>query len=250
MPETGDGRASAAVPLPESRPRLTDKQAIAILAGYFAMRQVTSRVGLVSLPWLLANAVWAIPLLNAQLITVLTASTEARGDPGLLVAVGAGTFLIAIVAGSMLFWTGWRFGPKLAEMGAKPGSLWGSVWNPRQIARAHRLLERYGAIAVFVSRGTGRLVGPVTLVAGSGRMSPRRFFAVYTAASVTWAALVIWLGVRAGDAWPWLPDRIKGFASVSARFGLIALGVLLAVALLAWRTQPAPEPQAETDEDR
>lgn len=221
---------------PAARRRLTDRQALIVIGAYFAARQVTTRVGLVGLPWLLKNAVWAIPLLNAQLLPVITAasSDDARGSPGLLVAIGSGAMLIAVVAGWMLYWTGLRFGPKLAELGAKPGSMWGSLWNPKQIARAERLIDRYGVATIALSRATGRLVTPVCLVAGSANMATRRFLAIYVPAAAAWTALLVWLGVKIGDTWPWLDDRIESFASASARIGLIALGALLVVALISF----------------
>lgn len=217
---------------PAARTRLSDRQALAVIAGYFGLRQITTRVGLVLLPALLASAPAAIPLLRNTSGTVLVAGTAARGRLWPLVGAGAASVTISMIAAFVLYWTGWRFGARLAERGAREGTSWAALWNPRQVARAHRWLERWGVLAVAAGRATGPLNGPLGLVSGSSGMQLRKYAAAQVLGSTVWAGAVLWLGVRAGDAWPWLPDRIKGLSGWSLRIGLVSLVLLVAAGAL------------------
>lgn len=217
-------------PKPLAQPRLSDRQALTILGAYFGTRLVTARVAIVFLPWLLAHAVWAVPLLRNLTLTVITAAATAYDKPALLAAMAAGSLTISTIAGLMLYWAGSRFGPQLAERAAKQGTAWASVWNPKQVGRAHRFLERWGMLAIGFSRATGWLLTPIVLVAGSSRMRFRKFIAAHTAGAIVFAGVAMWLGVRAGTAWPWLPDKIKRLSDVSWKVGLVVL-VLFAAAV-------------------
>lgn len=229
----------------QPRHRLTDRQALAVIGGYFALRMITVRVGLFFLPSLLKHAPWSIPLLRNTLGAVITATAKVHRDPLLMVAVAAGSMFISMVAGLMLFWAGWRFGPLLAEKAAKQGSMWASVWNPKQVDRAHRFLERRGMIAVSLSRATNWIVTPVALVAGSGRMTFGKYVSAYGAGAVVWTAAALWLGVQAGTRWPWLVDRIEELSAWGLRIGLVTLVLFVVALLIGSRAQPGEDEKAE-----
>ena len=212
--------------------RFSDTQALWLLGTYLAFRFVTQRFGLGSLAWLLEHAPWAIPLLNNSTITMVTAGTEVRDQPAMWIATGAGSILLSMVAGMILYWAGWRFGPGLTERAERTGSFWSQVWNPKQVAKAHGWIERWGVFAVLLARGAVEwMLAPVALVAGLSRMSLRKYLPALGTGAVIYAGLTLWLGGRAGDQWPWLPDRIKSFATWSLwiGIGLTVLIVLLVV---------------------
>lgn len=231
------------------RRRLTDKQAIAVMVAYFGARQVTTRLALVLLPALSASAPWVLPLLRNTLLTVVAGSTASRGNFGKLASIFAASMVLSMVAGGMLYWVGSRFGPRLAEWSERqgPSSMLSGVWNPKRIARAHRWLDRWGIAAVTLSRLVGALTGPVALVAGSSSMSRTRYAVAQFIGSAVWAAGAIWLGVRAGDAWPWIPERLKSLSALSLRVGLVSFVLLLVFVAIQSGRGPKQEPEAVSE---
>ncbi len=207
--------------------RLSDKQALALLGGYLVLRTITTRVGFIFLLKLATEVPWAVPLLNNSRLSMITVGTTVHGRPAMIAAVVASSLFLSLVAGLVLYWAGWRFGPELAKRAASGNAAWASVWNPKQVRRAHRWVERWGVFAVFFARGAQILVTPVVLVAGSSRMTLRKYLSAYFAGAVVFAGTTLWLGGRAAVLWPWLPERIKAFADWSVRIGLIATAVLI-----------------------
>lgn len=209
--------------------RLSDSQALGLLIAYLVFRIVSNRIGIAYLPRMLDEAPWAVPLLNNSQIILIAVGTGVRDSLSMQIATGATAILQALVAGSVLYWAGHRFGETLAERSAKTGSMWAALWNPRQIAKAHRWLDRRGWWAIIVARTIEWLVTPVVLVAGAGRMQLRRFYASYFIGSICFVTVTLGAGAMAGEQWPWLPEKIKSLSEWSLR---IALG-LLVLAVLA-----------------
>lgn len=220
--------------------RLSDKQALAVIGSYFGLRLITVRVGLVFLPWLLTHSPWAVPLVRNTLLSIILAGAKVHRSPAMLAAIAAGSLFISTVAGLMLYWAGYRFGPELAVRGAKQGSVWAGIWNPKQVARAHRWLERRGFLAVAASRATGWLVTPIALVAGSSLMTFRKYIVAHTAGAIAWAAAGVWLGVRAGTVWPWLPERIESFSNWSWKAGLVLLALVIVLVAVSGKLPEQP----------
>ncbi|HVL81443.1 MAG TPA: VTT domain-containing protein [Actinomycetota bacterium] len=252
MNEPEEQRLAEEMELPASVPhmtrrRLSDGQAVAALILFLIFRAITQRVGFGFLPRLLASPFpWVLPLLNNTMLILIAVGTEVRGNTGMLIASGIASVAMSLVSGLVLYWAGYRFGPELAVRAEKEGSMWASLWNPKQVARAHAWIERYGFGAVVIGRMVEWLVTPVVLVAGSTRMSIRKFLPAYLIGSVGFAATFLWLGGRAGDRWPWLPDRIKAFGAWSLRITL-ALLVLMAIAAVLSKKQDGPKDAAPTE---
>ncbi|HVE91367.1 MAG TPA: DedA family protein [Actinomycetota bacterium] len=231
---------------PPPKTRLTDGQAFALLGAYFVFRTITQRIGLGSLPALLKrNLGWTLPLLNNSMVVLIAVGTDIRNDVQMIVLTAGASVLLSTVAGLILYWAGYRFGPQLAVKAEKEGSTWASIWNPKKVERAHRWLEKYGFLTVVVGRLVEWLTLPVVLVAGSSRMSFKKFLAAHTLGAVGFALGCLYIGGRAGDRWPWLPDKIKGLAAWSLKLTLI-LVVLLVVASL-FKGKPDTEEDAEAD---
>jgi len=219
--------------MPPIRHRFTDKQALGLLGAYLIFRAVTQRVGLALLPTLLRRGYpWVVPLLHNAALTMVATGTKIRAQPGMLVATAAASVLQAMVAGLVLYWAGLCFGVKLAEMSQASGSVWKSVWNPQQVLRAHRWLDRWGMLTVFAARGLIEwMIVPIVLVAGSSRMHRAKFLLSYFAGSVVFAGLTLWAGGLAGNEWPWLPKRIESLSrwTLLAGLGLLVLFVVAAL---------------------
>lgn len=225
--------------------RLTDKQALAALGGYLLFRTVTTRVGIIFLITLTAEAPWAVPLLNNSSLPLVTVGISVHNRPLMQLAVVGGSLFLSLVAGLVLYWAGWRFGPELARRAESGHVAWSSLWNPKQVARAHRWLDRWGVFAVAVGKLTEIFTAPVVLVAGSSRMHFGRFISSYLVGSVGFVTLTLWLGSRAAVAWPWLPDRLQTFAAWNARVGIGLIVLLMVVFLLS----PREKGDAEEDGD-
>lgn len=213
--------------------RLSDRQALAALGAYLVFRTVTTRVGIIFLLTLTAEAPWAVPLLNNSSLPLVTVGIEVHGRPAMQLAVIGGSLFLSLVAGLVLYWAGWRFGPELARRAESGHAAWASLWNPKQVARAHRWLDRWGVFAVAFAKLTEIFTAPVVLVAGSSRMRFGRYIASYMVGALGFVVTTLWLGSRAAVAWPWLPDRLQTFASWNARIGIILIVLLVVLFVLS-----------------
>lgn len=87
------------------------------------------------------------------------------------------------------------------------------------------LYERYGLIALFISRflpGVRALVPPV---AGAMKLPPVRTFIAISAASGIWFVFITWLAFQAGENWEVLYGNIvrSGKIAAFAAAGIVAL---------------------------
>jgi membrane protein DedA with SNARE-associated domain len=215
-----------------SRQRLSDAQAFTLLAVWFVFRTITQRIGLGIGPKLLDSTPWVIPLLNNSSLLLIQAGTGTTGRPGQLIATGLASVFMSTVVALVLYWAGWRFGHRLAHMAQRPGSPWAGVWNPKQIARAERWMDRWGMFAIVLARATEIFILPITLVAGASEMRFRRFIVANTVGAVGFAGLWLWVGGVAQRRWPWLKDWISdvyGPWALRIGIGLIVLVVVLLV---------------------
>lgn len=213
-----------------SRQRLSDTQALGVLAAYLVFRAVTQRLGLAFGPRLLGNFPWVIPLLNNSSILLIQAGTGTAGRPGMFAAAMVASIVMSTIAGLIIYWAGWRFGHKLAELSKRPGSPWAGVWNPKQIARAERWMDKWGVIVVFFGKIVEYFTLPVVLVAGASEMRFRRFLVAHTLGSIAFAGITLWVGGVAQERWPWLKDWI---ADVYGPWALrIGLGLIVLLAIL------------------
>lgn len=235
----------------QPRYRLSDQQALGLLIAYFVFHFIANRVGLGYLPQLLDSAPWVVPLLNNSMLGLIATGTAASSQSSLMmVATGATSVIQSFIAGLVLYWAGFRFGPMLAERAAQPGSMWASIWNPKQIERATRWIDRRGVYAILIARGFIEfMMAPVMLVAGSARMRLEKFLASFFVASVIFAGLFLWLGARAGDQWPWLPDKIKAFGTWSFRITIGLLVVAGLLMLIVKRFEPTKPSEADQEPD-
>lgn len=238
----------------EQKSRLTDAQALGVLGAWLVFRQVTIRVGFALAPrrWVRIKKPWLIPLLTNASPQLILAGTGASGHWALIIVTLLASVLMSTITGVIFYWAGGRFGHKLAEMSKKPGSPWASVWNPKQIARAERWMDRWGIVVVFLARATEQFTLPVVLVAGASEMRFRRFIAAHTAGAFVFAGLFLWIGSVAHRKWPWLEHWISHtYAKWALWIGFVLLG-LLVVAWLVGRTlpdkKPAEEPEAPAPE--
>ncbi len=94
-------------------------------------------------------------------------------------------------------------------------------------AKLISLYERYGFIALFLSRflpGVRALVPPL---AGAMKLPPIRTFLAIAAASGIWFVLITWLAFQAGENWEVLYGNIVKSGKIAAfvAAGIVVLGV-------------------------
>jgi membrane-associated protein len=131
---------------------------------------------------------------------------------GLFAAEGAVTFgskpatlgvvvvvlTIAAVLGNVVgYWIGYVIGPPLF----KPRTSWigRKLFAPQYVTKTHEFFDRYGSRALILARFVPLVRTFVTLVAGVGRMSFRRFISYTAIGGVIWVALVTLLGFFLGN---------------------------------------------------
>ncbi len=230
------------VAVEESRTRLTDTQALVAIGGWIVFRQITARIGIGIAPRVARTKPWLIPLMTNAFPQIILAGTGIGGNRWALFAATAFTSVVlSTVVGLIFYWAGWRFGHRLAELAKKPGSPWASIWNPKQIARAERWMDRWGIIVVFLGRATEHFTLPITLVAGASEMRLRRFLAAHIAGAVAFAVGFLWVGVEAQERWPGLRHWIEHtYAPWAFWIGIGSLA-LLALAFVAGRFVPEKE---------
>jgi membrane protein DedA with SNARE-associated domain len=225
--EVNTGAQTEAV---ERRERLNDRLAFGLLAAWFIFRAVANRLGFGAGPRFVKTSPWVIPLLNNSSLLLITAGTGTTGRPGLFALAMVTSVFMSTVAGLILYWAGWRFGHRLAEKASNPTSPWAGVWNPKQIARAERWMDRWGIAVIAVARITEFFIAPITLVAGASEMRLRRFLLAHTIGAVGFAGLFLWIGSVAQRRWPWLQGWITdvyGPWALRIGIGLIVLLVVL-----------------------
>jgi membrane-associated protein len=105
---------------------------------------------------------------------------------------------IAAVLGNVVgYWIGHIVGPPLF----KPRTSWvgRKLFNPVYVTKTHEFFDRYGSRALILARFVPLVRTFVTLIAGVGRMSFRRFIAYTAVGGVLWVALVTMLGFLLGN---------------------------------------------------
>lgn len=101
--------------------------------------------------------------------------------------------------------------------------------SQRELDWADRWFERYGEVAVFVSRLLPVIRTFISVPAGVARMNVRRFTVLTFAGSYPWSFMLAWLGYALGENWQQITDW---FRPVSIP---IAVALMLAVAYYIYR---------------
>lgn len=134
--------------------------------------------------------------------------------------------LIAITAGGALlgdlfsFWLGFYYGAKLLKL--------------RSFQKHHHLVNRaehffvdHGGKSIFFARFLGPIRGTTPFIAGLSGMSGRSFSGYALISAILWGVCYPGLGYLGGSSW-------QNAQSLSARFGLVIIVMLLATILHYW----------------
>src|SRR5674536_16777 len=124
--------------------------------------------------------------------------TIAYGSQGSTLGIVFVVLTVAAVLGNVVgYWIGHIVGPPLF----KPRTSWigRKLFAPQYVTKTHEFFERYGSRALILARFVPLVRTFVTLIAGVGRMSFRRFISYTAVGGVLWVALVTLLGFFLGN---------------------------------------------------
>ena len=172
-----------------------------------------------------------VPPIPADTFVLLGAFLAAAGraEPWLVFVV---TWVCNVGAALGVYALAWHFGK--AFFGTRVGHF---LLNPRQLEHIGRFYQRWGVLAIFVSRFLPAFRAMVPVFAGVTRASPWRVAPPLVLASGLWYGALVWLGATAGRN---LDAILAWFENASTAL-LIVAGVLLAAFAWWWlRTRRHP----------
>jgi uncharacterized membrane protein YdjX (TVP38/TMEM64 family) len=143
-------------------------------------------------------AVASVALLASDAVLPIPSSVVMVANGAVFGAAAGSTLSLLGAMGSALlaYWLGRRGGRLLALMS-----------SPRQAEAAERFFARWGALAVALSRPLPILAETIALLAGAGRMAPRRFVGGALAGN---APICVAYGVAGAAA-----DHYVGYAAIA-----------------------------------
>lgn len=148
----------------------------------------------------------------------------AQGGAGKLALLAAGTWA-GNVAGAMLVYAlGRKYGAERLEkhLAGKHAESWDR--------RFHAMFDRYGLIAIFVSRFVPGVRAVVPVVAGAVRTSAFRTFVLIGAASAIWYGGLTYIAYRVGRNWEALQAAVSRYGTLAG----IAGAAILVLAIGIW----------------
>lgn len=99
----------------------------------------------------------------------------------------------AVVGNLVGYYLGCRAGPALFN---RPDS---RLWKKEYVDKTHAFFDKYGARAILLSRFVPIVRTFITVIAGIGRMNPRRYLTYSVLGGVAWATGVTLLGFWLGQ---------------------------------------------------
>ena len=175
------------------------------------------------------------------------------GDPtlftaGLLAATGAiNTDLwlvcvvvtIAAVLGNIGgYWIGAKIGPPLFN---RPNA---KLLHKGQVAKTQRFFEKYGARAIVLARFIPLARTLITMIAGIGRMDPRKYFIYSSIGGILWATGMTLLGGLLGQI-PWVAANVNTMLLIM----LLAIVVISIVPIISEFIKKRRKKKLATTED-
>ncbi len=138
-------------------------------------------------------------------------------------AVVFAVLIVAAVLGNVVgYWIGYVVGPPLF----KPRTSWigRKLFNPVYVTKTHSFFEKYGSRALILARFVPLVRTFVTLIAGVGRMSFRKFIAYTAVGGVLWVIGVTLLGYFLGQI-PFIHKNIDLVLVLIVLVSMIPMGI-------------------------
>lgn len=157
------------------------------------------------------------PPFPADVVVAFGSFLVAHGQRGSLWLVFLVTWLGNVTSAILVYYLGRRYGAERLEK--RIGGRHAENWH----ARIHRLFERYGMPAIFVSRFVPGVRAIVPAFAGALRLSVLRTVVMIATASAIWYGLITLVAYRVGSDWDQLSARITRFSTTTGIIGSILL---------------------------
>lgn len=123
----------------------------------------------------------------------------------------------AILSNIVGYGVGYKLGPKLFD---RPDS---RLFKREHMDRTHDFFERHGPQAIILARFVPIVRTFITLAAGAGRMSLRRFVSYSAIGAVLWVVGVMLLGYFLGQI-PWLANHVEAILVGMVAFSVVPVG--------------------------
>jgi membrane-associated protein len=147
-------------------------------------------------------------------ITGLATVTGLIGTPLWLVCV---VLVVAAFLGNVCgYWIGRKAGPAIFD---KPNS---KLFKAENVERTQRFFDKYGSRAIVLGRFVPIVRTFITVMAGVGRMTARRFFVFSGIGALFWAAGVTLLGAALGQI-QFVRDNIEAMLILVVLISLIPI---------------------------
>ncbi|MDN5863722.1 MAG: DedA family protein [Gammaproteobacteria bacterium] len=147
------------------------------------------------------------PPIPSEIIVPFAGYVAARGDLSAIGVVISAT--LGSVCGTFIWYllARWFGEERLRRLVARHGR-WITM-NQRDITRASKWFERFGAWAVFLGRLVPTVRTLISIPAGLVCMSPLKFFLCTLAGSLLWVCVLTWLGLQLDEHY----DRVEAWLS-------------------------------------
>lgn len=144
------------------------------------------------------------------------------GKLSTLLVVFAVLIVAAILGNVVGYWIGYVIGPPLF----KPRTSWigRKLFNPVYVTKTHTFFEKYGPRALILARFVPLVRTFVTLIAGVGKMSFRKFIAYTAIGGVLWVVGVTLMGYFLGQI-PFINKNIDAVLVLIVLVSMIPMGV-------------------------
>ena len=165
-----------------------------------------------------------IPPFPADLVVAFGSFLVAQGDRGSLLLVAFFTWLGNVAGAMIVYGLARRYGAERLEK--RIGGRHAESWD----ARIHRMFDRYGTPAIFVSRFVPGVRALVPAVAGAVRTPVLKTVLLIGTASAIWYGAITYIAYRVGSSWEVLRAAIGRYSTTAAIVG----SALLVVGVGAW----------------
>ncbi len=145
------------------------------------------------------------------------------GSVATTLAVVFAVLIGAAVLGNVVgYWIGYLIGPPLF----KPRTSWvgRKLFAPQYVTKTHQFFEKYGPRALILARFVPLVRTFVTLIAGVGKMSFRKFIAYTAVGGVLWVIGVTCMGYFLGQI-PFIHKNIDAVLILIVLVSLIPMGI-------------------------
>jgi membrane-associated protein len=159
----------------------------------------------------------------------------AAGSAPKLIASWLGIIAVVLAGSSNLYWASRLWGRRLLDHPRVSALL---RLDADRLAQAERWLERWGVLAIIFGRHVPGLRIPITMVAGTLKVSYTTFLPSVAVSSAVWAALGLWLGATFGRS---IGSFLTGNSLI---YLLVVVAVVLVVAFAVvriWRRSHRPD---------